>query len=157
MFIIAVDPGKTCGLAVYNVTTKEMQGTEIDFNDFGDWLNTSLHNLKDADIPVVVVVERFQIGAATIKRSQDAHWALEAIGVARYVTKCYGFEFMMQVPSVAKNFATDVKLQKAGWYIKGKGHANDAIRHASLAMADLKIAPPWATRRVPSIPTTKDE
>lgn len=144
MIIIAIDPGKTCGLAIYDVAEKTMLGSEVDFFDFGDWLNTSLHNLKSADVTVMVACERFTIGAGTIKRSQDAHWALEGIGVARYVTHCYAYEFLLQSPADAKQFATDAKLRKADWYVPGKGHANDAIRHASLAMASLQIPPPWS-------------
>lgn len=144
MIIIAIDPGKTCGLAIYDIAEKTMTGSEVDFFDFGDWLNVSLHNLKSADVAVLVACERFTIGAGTIKRSQDAHWALEGIGVARYITTCYGFKFILQAPSDAKKFTTDLKLRNAGWYVTGKGHANDAIRHAVLAMASLQIPPPWS-------------
>jgi hypothetical protein len=144
MIIIAIDPGRTCGLAIYDIAEKTMIGSEVDFFDLGDWLNASLHNLKSANVAVLVACERFTIGAATIKRSADAHWALEGIGVARYVTTCYGFDFKLQSPSDAKGFATDGHLRKAEWYIPGKGHANDAIRHAVLALAGLQIAPPWS-------------
>jgi hypothetical protein len=144
MIIIAIDPGRTCGLAIYDIAEKTMVGSEVDFFDFGNWLNASLNNLKNANVPVLVACERFTIGAATIKRSQDAHWALEGIGVARYVTTCYGFEFKLQAVADAKKYVTDAHLRKCGWFIRGKGHANDAIRHATLAMASLQIPPPWS-------------
>jgi hypothetical protein len=144
MIIIAIDPGKTCGLAIYDVTKKEMTGKEISFSDFGDWLNSSLANLKAADVPVLVACERFTIGAGTIKRAQDAHWALEGIGVARFITNCYRYQFLLQSPTDAKGFAKDQHLRKADWYIPGRGHANDAIRHAALALASLQIPPPWS-------------
>lgn len=144
MIIIGIDPGKTCGLAIYDVHEKTMVGSEVDFFDFGNWLNASLHNLHAANVAVLVACERFTIGAGTIKRSQDAHWALEGIGVARYVSSCYGFEFKLQMAVDAKKYATDTHLRKCGWYVKGLGHANDAIRHATLAMASLQIPPPWS-------------
>lgn len=144
MLIIGIDPGKTSGLALYTVETKHMHGTEIGFNDFGDWFNTSLANLKTAGTEVVVVIERFTIAANTIKKSQDAHWSLELIGVTRYLCHCYSTHLMFQMPSDAKHYATDEKLRKAEWYLPGKKHANDAMRHVSLAMASLKIPPPWA-------------
>jgi hypothetical protein len=144
MIIIAIDPGKTFGLAIYDISKKTMTGSECDFADFGDWLNVSLGNLHAANVAVLVACERFTIGAGTIKRSQDAHWALEGIGVARYVTACYGYEFVLQSVADAKRFATDEKLRKAKWYIPGKGHANDAIRHAAMALTKLQIPPPWS-------------
>ena len=144
MIIIGIDPGRTFGLAIYDIPKKTMTGSEVGFDDFGNWLNSSLNNLKAADIAVLVACERFTIGAGTIKRSTDAHWALEGIGVARYVTSCYGYQFKLQMAPDAKKFATDAHLRKADWFIPGKGHANDAIRHAALALASLQIPPPWS-------------
>jgi hypothetical protein len=143
MIIIGIDPGKTTGLAWGDTELMTTGGAEISFDDFGDWLNTSLARLKAEGKDVRVACERFTIAAGTIKKSQDAHWALEAIGVARYISRCYGVEFIMQHPSDVKGAVSDEKLKKAGWYIPGKGHANDALRHVSMAMIHFKIRPPW--------------
>ena len=140
MIIIGVDPGKTTGVATYNLETEEMVAMQITFEDFGDWLNASLFNLKDQE--VVVGCENFII--RSIKFAQDAHWALENIGITRYLCHCYEKRFILQDPSNAKNFANDSKLRVAKWYLPGKGHANDAMRHVGLVMATLKIRPPWA-------------
>lgn len=141
MIIIGVDPGKTVGVAVYDMNVEESEpiGTQIEFNDFGDWLNIMLANVKDKE--VLVAIERFTI--RTLKTANDAHWAIECIGVARYLCKCYGVNLIFQSPNDAKRYATDQKLRIAKWYVPGRDHANDAIRHVSLAMASLKIPPPW--------------
>ena len=143
MLIISLDPGKVTGLAFYTVETEHMEGSEIGFDDFGDWLNVSLTNLKAQGTDVLVVIERFTIFASTAKKSQDAHWSLELIGVTRYLCHCHDVSLLMQLPGDAKHYANDEKLRRAGWYVKGKGHANDAIRHVALAMNSLRIPPPW--------------
>lgn len=140
MIFIGVDPGKTVGLAVYDTDDAEsMMGTQILFDDLGDWLNVSLANLKGRD--VTVACERYTI--RSLKVAADAHWAIEIIGIVNYLCRCYSVPVIMQMPSDAKNFATDLKLRKAKWYMPGKNHANDAMRHIGLAMASLKITPPW--------------
>ena len=142
MIVIGIDPGKTTGIAVYDHDATTMLGVQIAFDDFGDWLNISLSNLVAQD--VTIACERFAITAGTFKKSQDAHWALEAIGVTRYLTHCYGRSLILQTAGSAKSFASDAKLRIAQWYVPGHDHANDAIRHVALALASMKIAPPWA-------------
>jgi len=137
--IIGIDPGKTVGLAVYDLVTEEMLGTQVVFDDFGDWLNISLANLKGKNVHVAI--ERYTI--RSLKVAADAHWAIECIGVAKYLCKCYSVSLTLQSPNDAKGFADDIKLRKAKWYVPGRQHANDAIRHVALLMASLKIAPPW--------------
>jgi hypothetical protein len=145
MILLGVDPGKTVGLAVYNTITEEMMGSQIVFDDFGDWLNLSLGNVRkdpNLDQDIKVACERYAI--RSLKYAADAHWAIEIIGITRYLCKCYSVPLTLQHAGVAKQYANDIKLRKAKWYVPGRDHANDAIRHVALLMASQKIVPPWA-------------
>jgi hypothetical protein len=147
-FTVAVDPGKTCGVAgVYHYNgarTSEIAHGQISFDDFGNYMWTLLQNLEDFHAPTFVVCERFTISAHTVRKAADAHWALEAIGVARWQAQRFGRSFKLQSISDAEHFAPDQRLRDVGWYVPGRPHANDAIRHLTLALAeDCGILPPW--------------
>lgn len=145
IIIIGIDPGKTVGLAVYDTITEEMMGSQIAFDDFGDWLNLSLNNIKNTlKKEVHVTIERYTI--RSLKVAADAHWAIEIIGMTRYLCKCYGVSLTLQTPNDAKKYADDIKLRTAKWYVPGRDHANDAIRHVALMMASLRIPPPWVLK-----------
>jgi len=91
-----------------------------------------------------LIVEDFIITAETLKKSRQT-WSLEAIGALRYLVELFGdypipvddgrgliiprISMTLQSPSSAKAFATNDKLRNVGWYVPGKGHANDAARH----------------------------
>lgn len=144
MIVIGIDPGKAVGTALYSVDSNTLLGQEIPFDNFGDWLNQTLANLK-AEPDILIACERFTIGADTIRGKQaDAHWAIEVIGVTRYLARCYTRVIEFQLVSPVKAFSPDTRLREIGWYITGKGHANDAVRHVVYVMSNiLKIYPPW--------------
>jgi hypothetical protein len=88
------------------------------------------------DSPLVVIRERFTISKRTLAtaRQYDAlyfnGWLLHHF---RHLRPPDGIVLVQFTPSQAKGFATDDKLKAAGWYLPGKGHANDASRHLLLA------------------------
>lgn len=128
--VIALDPGKISGVVTYR-------------HDDGQLLDASEHPFFDvcryvemtAEGPsttLTVVCESFIITAQTHKNTQ-APWSLEVIGAVRYILDKHGQRgLIMQHPSAAKRFATDVKLKQLDWHQRGKTHANDAIRHLLL-------------------------
>lgn len=131
-YVMALDPGKTSGLSIFNRETSEYNGYELDFEStcatIAEWTTNVGEDL-------LVVCESFIITAHTAKNTQ-APWSLELIGVARYFTRAYtGRDLVLQAPSAAKPFATDQRLKSMGWYLPGKGHANDSARHLLLVMA----------------------
>lgn len=133
MIIIAVDPGKMTGVAIWNEEneTEKFVAFEQDVTTFFDWIHTTVHSQVEAHGAdnVQIVCESFIITPATGKNSQ-APWSLELIGVCRFLCHRYGLKpLKLQSPAVAKTFATDQKLRAVDWHTKARGHANDAARH----------------------------
>jgi hypothetical protein len=121
--ILAIDPGLTTGYATRD--GDDFHSGQRKFIEFLDWAYEQLveHGTIDE-----VACESFIITQATAKKSQ-APWSLESIGAIRFFCHHKGIPFQLQQPSSVKKFATDARIQKMGWYRRGKGHANDAARH----------------------------
>lgn len=129
MLLIAQDPGKRTGIATYDTETKEFMATELEVEEYFDWMHETARVCAERGQEVRMVSESFIITVQTAKNSQ-AGWSLELIGVMKFIAHRYGFgPVKLQAPNVAKTFATDGKLHHVGWYSKSRGHANDAARH----------------------------
>lgn len=128
MRILSLDPGKTTGVA-------SVHDDAIVTGEF-DWRQLCVQLQRLVQVVDLVVAERFTINQRTVRNTQ-APWSLEVIGAVRYVTGLQPFPvpFELQSPADAKTFATDAKLRERGWWTPGKPHANDAARHALLAIA----------------------
>lgn len=125
--IIALDPGKVTGLAVWSpkdplaIATREV--SPLDAIEYVD----AAHARNQGAIEVVA--EKFTISERTIKTALSLD-ALDVNGWLTMESQRKLFPLHMQLPSQAKAFATDDKLRVLGWYTKTKdGHANDAARH----------------------------
>lgn len=125
--ILAIDPGKLSGWALYNQDTQHFSSGELEFIGIG----RMLENLAPRG-DLQTVVERFSIGTTTGKRP-GANYPLEVIGLARYFSTKSGNPLKLQAPGDAKAFATNARLMAMGWWHQGgAGHANDAARHLML-------------------------
>lgn len=135
--VVAVDPGGTTGLATYregglpfvsdgSVFASSQVDRRLDVPD-------ALAAMALHGCPMVVVVERFIINAATARKSAQPD-ALLVCGALEYMSHRNGWTFILQKPADAKTFSTDDKLKSLGWYRPGMGHANDAARHLLLAL-----------------------
>jgi hypothetical protein len=126
-----LDPGKTTGFSTYDRWTKEFTGQELDFNA------TCMKLLEAPSMMdgLVLGAESFIITVNTAKNSQ-APWSLELIGCARMISNLYlQRKLEIQSPAVAKRFSSDTRLRHMGFFLKGKGHANDASRHLLVYLA----------------------
>lgn len=101
-------------------TSSEIEG-RFNFYDIFD-------EMVAMGVPLVVVCESYIITGATASKSQQLD-ALYVIGHIEAQCRKLGFPFHLQPPS-AKAFCPDDKLHALGWYTPGRGHANDAARHA---------------------------
>lgn len=124
MRVMAIDPGKTTGVAVFD--GQRFDSYELDSSLEGD---VQLCRAIQSLCPRVVICESFRITAQTAKNTQ-APWSLEQIGVVRLSSKIVGAKFVLQSPADAKGFSTDAKLKAIQWYVSTPGgHRNDAARH----------------------------
>lgn len=141
--ILAVDPGKTSGIAFLtwtgnrdDVPTVEYS-TESDPDQFAQDVFRGLSQWRSHD-RFLVACERFVINAQTVRNSQ-APYSLEQIGVLKHLCRETGYpvdSIKMQAPVDAKNMFPNRALRAIGtWHRGGAGHANDAIRHGLLALA----------------------
>lgn len=140
--VVSVDPGKASGIALITWSGGEQDlpiktySMESQPEDFASDLRVVLAQAKAAP-SVKVVCERFIINAATVRNSQ-APYSLEQIGVLKHICREADYpvnNIWMQNPVDAKNMFPNEALKKIGtWHVGGEGHANDAIRHALLAL-----------------------
>lgn len=119
--LLAIDPGLTCGYAIFD--------TDPDPDDppyeAAQCMDHQVYWLLNAHEPDVVICERFSLRQA---KPTDLT-PVEVIGVVK--DWCYRTEteLVMQTASQAKHFWTNGRLKTQGIYLRGKGHANDAMRH----------------------------
>lgn len=139
MIVLGVDPGKKTGWAAYDLDRLELTGAaEAPQDEFVDkivpWLEASPAG------SVTIACERFVITGGTIKKSRgDENWSIEQIGILRQTARRYGHGFKLQNANDAKKFATNDRLRLIGWYVPGRGHANDALRHVLLWLGDHRV------------------
>jgi hypothetical protein len=137
-YVLAVDPGKVTGLALFSFTsgnepTLEWSG-EVEFADFIFETRKVFYQYKDN---LEIICEKFTINAQTAKKAQ-APYSLEVIGAL----KCIMLDnerdpesLMYQQPADAMAMFTNEKLKKLEyWHRGGAGHALDAIRHGLLRL-----------------------
>jgi hypothetical protein len=145
--ILAVDPGKASGLALFSIETGEepvlVWAQECQQEEYAKPIRSTLAEHQN----VLVVCERFIINAQTAKKTQ-APYSLEQIGILRQCLMDAGRsadDIIFQSPSDAKAMFDNPKLKKLEyWHKGGEGHALDAIRHALLQCVKLG----WIPRRL---------
>ncbi len=129
--IIAVDPGKMTGWAIRG-TDESMIAGELEWYGFLKWVEEYVKAAIRVGYDVTLVCESYTITPATIRKTRQ-HWSLEIIGCLRYWSLRHaGKELVLQSPASAKSFSTNEKLKALDWYVPGRGHANDALRHLLL-------------------------
>lgn len=127
MIVIAIDPGKVSGIALWHpmevLSIKADELTPIEVTNLVDdlWNNTLGQ--------ITVVAESFVISERTIKTAPQRD-ALDILGWLTLESQRRNFELVLQTPAQAKKFSTDEKLKSLDWFERTKdGHANDAARH----------------------------
>lgn len=148
-YILAVDPGETTGLALYNVETGDFASCELDFDKTCSYVMHMGHKFKD---DLTIVAERFVITVETAKKSFQP-WSLELIGVCRMTA--HGFthkELVLQGAGAAKKLASNARLSHLGWRKPSTGgHQDDAARHLLLFCANRNLLPAETFEQLVSI------
>ena len=132
MNVLAVDPGKTTGIATWYGERHLAFAVprEVAERTVHQWL---MDCPKGEDN--LLVFESFTITAQTLKKSRDGQEAIEFIGVGRYLARLASVAFETQSPSDAFSFSTREKLKALGWKTPGPGdHSRSASQHLLLAL-----------------------
>lgn len=143
--ILAVDPGKTSGVALvlWNGGSDDkpqlVVSEEVTAETYASVIESALLTAGFDSEKIIVVCERFVINQQTVRNSQ-APYSLEQIGVLKQLCRVSRFapppeDIKFQAPVDAKNMFPNPALKKLEiWHKGGEGHALDAIRHALLAL-----------------------
>lgn len=136
--ILAVDPGKTTGWALWTsdgiMDCGQVAGRYSFYDKVSYWRNFGE--------PIeTFVVEKFTITEATARMSKQ-YDALFINGWLDAEAYLYETEFVEQTPSQAKGVMSDKALKACGWWRPGKGweHAMDASRHLGLYLINHRMA-----------------
>lgn len=124
-FYIAIDPGKTTGVAWLTADGTFGYGEALGRFEF----YRQLRSWTDTGMRPEIVIEDWQVRADTAKLSSqvDPH---RIIGYVEGWAEVNGYAFSLQTPGQAKSFGTDSKLRKLDWLATTPGgHARDAARH----------------------------
>lgn len=137
--VLAVDPGKATGMALFSYTTgsepEMVWSVEVQQEEYAAPIRASLEAAKVMGLEIDIVCERFTINAQTVKNTQ-APYSLEQIGILKQCLLDVGratTDVYFQSPADAKAMFDNPKLKKLEyWHKGGEGHALDAIRHGLL-------------------------
>lgn len=141
-----IDPGLVTG--VFCVARQPDGSVKFEHFQFGSEYGTVNHGriigsylsqygppARDPAVSVLVSLELFIVTAKTARVSRQPD-ALDVIGAVK--SECAALPHVQLVryqSSEAKKFAPNATLRALGWFARGKNHANDAARHALLAIA----------------------
>lgn len=132
---IAIDPGKTCGVATGDVYLDGGE-SKLALRIVSVWQETGPELVKrlERDRFDHVVCERFTLVPKAALKGGHAEETLKLVGVIAYLA---GDAYTEVAPSNAKSTVTDERLKRWGWWVEGQPHARDAVR----------VAYTWARRR----------
>lgn len=144
MRTLAIDPGGTTGMALFNTRDNgtDFESWEIPggLEGFAQWNFNAGLPLRGFD---QIVMESFIINEGTYKKTAQ-YDALYIIGYVRALSHLHGPPVKMQSPPKRKG-CTDAMLKALKWYDRSPGgHANDAARHlvVHLLKADKTVFRP---------------
>ena len=118
--IVAIDPGVTTGVAWW--TQDGFASDQFDEHTFYRWIDQRAWNIAHLQC------ESFIINAATVRKTV-VYDSLYLIGYLRYKAYQNNFPMAFTKPADVMGPFPDAALKRAGFFNKGKGHANDAARH----------------------------
>lgn len=151
MNVVALDPGKTAGLAWWKTGMWSPVLQEAPLFDALHRIHRAANDRKLTHL----VVEDFIITIETAKKQQD-HSALDGLGTMRYLATLYELPLVTYRASEAKTFAPNVLLRNVGWYVPGQGHARDASRHLILFLVQSGVIPASRVLEARDRPTEPD-
>ncbi len=146
--VLAVDPGKTTGVALFTYAPGSepelLWSTEVTQLEYAAQVRSAIATAAARGLELEVACERFTINAQTVKNTQ-APFSLEQIGILKQCLMDVGRapdDVYFQAPADAKALFSNPKLKKLEyWHRGGEGHALDAIRHGLLHIVKMGWKP----------------
>lgn len=137
--LFAIDPGEKTGVAIWDDEAKTLVTHEVVTID--DEGIDELVKLIDTWGPKLLIVEDFVLRPSGIQST-----ARSGLSPVRITSLLMGFlrgralnnedaycpAIELQMPAQAKGFATNERLKRWGWWVKGSAHKRDAVRHLLL-------------------------
>lgn len=139
--IVAIDPGKTCGLTAISDDGGLIKNFESDPYVTLKYLEDVCKVMR----PLVVIIERFTITQRIMSQQTDA---LEVIGAVRWICWQGGVSLTLQSRADKSRVTNEMLRDLELWAPRTRspgGHANDATRHAVV----------YITQRMPRHPIAK--
>lgn len=146
--VLAVDPGKMTGVALFSYTPggepELLWSTEVTQLEYASHVRSAIATAAALGHELEVACERFTINAQTVKNTQ-APYSLEQIGILKQCLMDVGRspdDVYFQAPANAKALFPNPQLKKLEyWHRGGEGHALDAIRHGLLRVVNMGWKP----------------
>jgi len=123
--LVALDPGETTGYATF-IDGKFSFTRQIDTkNNYKELMCEIIHFNSP-----LLVYEDYKIYPGLAKmHTLSGVPTLKLIGAIEFMCLMNNYQVFTQMASTAKGFVTDEKLKGWGFYLKGKPHSMDALRH----------------------------
>jgi hypothetical protein len=131
--IYAFDPGKITGVATWSLGGGFWSG-QFTVHELYEYVDAACERIGYAQI------ERFTISAGTIRKAPEPD-PLDVIGYLKYAAWRCDFKIGWTKPADVMRSFPDGALRKAGMYLPGKGHANDAARHLAWHLVQNRLRP----------------
>ncbi|MFA7017829.1 MAG: hypothetical protein WC239_02410 [Sphaerochaetaceae bacterium] len=128
--LVTVDPGETCGWAVFKqgILTSCNQ-VSIPVHKDGRVVGSELWDLIEDNNPEIVVVEGYRVYASKVaQHTWSALYTPKLIGYIEAICDRFKIPLTLQMAST-KSFCSNNKLKAWGYYKASMPHAMDAVRH----------------------------
>lgn len=128
--LLVFDPGKTTGWSLFENGRLTKFGHVEECFDDKNIDSTKIISLCEEIQPDFILYEDYKVYSHKLERHTfSSVFTLRLIGVIETYAQMKNIPTHKQMATTAKNFATDEKLKRWGFWQQGMKHARDAIRH----------------------------
>lgn len=133
-YVVGVDPGKTCGVAVFDLATSRLSVSLLAPLDACDAVDRLVESAAAASL---VACEPYVFTTSTARKTFQPD-ALEVLGTLRWICRRHGVRFdETQSPASAAKIANRDLLRRIGWHRPGPDHQDRAAAQVLTALARL--------------------
>lgn len=143
-FIVWLDPGKTTGVAWYDILADRFDCAQYDQDELVDAVDALVDEHEGR------VAIGWELYIQTARSKGVASYSLGGIAKVKQLCKKREIPVLKGQPSSARNLqSTVVFLRRLGWYRPGMRHANDAACHLFRHLIRMHPIPEKIRTRLP--------